>query len=139
MLATQASALSPDSPARDSAAAAATASVAAAAAANVRPRAFFSSRRRHTRLSCDWVQTCALPILRRTPALRQFALGGGVSLLVIGFSETLDRKSVVEGKRGDLGGRPVIKKKKKKPTGHVHTGRGRALTWAYPRAWPSGY
>jgi MFS family permease len=27
--------------------------------------------------------------VRRTPALRQFALGGGVSLLVIGFSETL--------------------------------------------------
>src|SRR5690242_21033895 len=23
---------------------------------------FFSSRRRHTRLTCDWVQTCALPI-----------------------------------------------------------------------------
>jgi MFS family permease len=27
--------------------------------------------------------------VRRTPALRQFAVGGGVSLLVIGFSETL--------------------------------------------------
>src|SRR3954463_16830595 len=25
-------------------------------------RFFFSSRRRHTRLSCDWSQTCALPI-----------------------------------------------------------------------------
>src|SRR5438309_29091 len=24
---------------------------------------FFSSRRRHTRWNCDWVQTCALPIL----------------------------------------------------------------------------
>src|SRR5689334_23555427 len=23
---------------------------------------FFSSRRRHTRWNCDWVQTCALPI-----------------------------------------------------------------------------
>src|SRR2546430_5853546 len=23
---------------------------------------FFSSRRRHTRFDCDWVQTCALPI-----------------------------------------------------------------------------
>src|SRR6266480_4340691 len=23
---------------------------------------FFSSRRRHTRLTCDWSQTCALPI-----------------------------------------------------------------------------
>src|SRR4051812_49778845 len=25
---------------------------------------FFSSRRRHTRLTCDWIQTCALPISR---------------------------------------------------------------------------
>src|SRR3989338_11591732 len=24
---------------------------------------FFSSRRRHTRWNCDWIQTCALPIL----------------------------------------------------------------------------
>src|SRR2546427_5665265 len=23
---------------------------------------FFSSRRRHTRFDCDWIQTCALPI-----------------------------------------------------------------------------
>src|SRR5205807_2971259 len=26
---------------------------------------FFSSRRRHTRLQGDWIQTCALPILER--------------------------------------------------------------------------
>src|SRR5256886_10922851 len=28
-----------------------------------RDRFFFSSRRRHTRFDCDWIQTCALPIL----------------------------------------------------------------------------
>src|SRR2546427_9711138 len=27
---------------------------------------FFSSRRRHTRFDCDWIQTCALPILTTT-------------------------------------------------------------------------
>src|SRR6266480_1586457 len=34
---------------------------------------FFSSRRRHTRLTCDWSQTCALPIClqARNPGIRR--------------------------------------------------------------------
>ena len=81
---------------------------------------FFSSRRRHTRyISVTGVQTCALPIsfynifyptpiymsaLEQTEATSLIdtpAAKGGV-----------DRKSVVQGKSVDLGGRRIIKKKK---------------------------
>src|SRR5260221_14220383 len=36
------------------------------------------------------------------------------------ISGTVDRKSVVEGKRGDLGGRRIIKKKKKNKQGFYY-------------------
>src|SRR3954466_11420427 len=65
------------------------------------------------------VQTCALPIstgvrpvVRSAPPLRD------LSLRRIGTE--LDRKSVVEGKRVDLGGRRIIKKKKNHDTGAHH-------------------
>src|SRR6266705_5189961 len=59
------------------------------------------------------VQTCALPI-SRTIHIRF----GAVLMAIITFSDRprsrqRDRKSVVEGKSVDLGGRGIIKKKKK--------------------------
>src|SRR3546814_17653674 len=109
---------------------------------------FLSSRRRHT--SCalvTGVQTCALPIFvdperlaepGRTGAQVAQALGGGPPRphlvhpgdRLAGSQEhgdplTLDRKSVVEGKRVsvrvDLGGRRIIKKKKIKNKSRTRT------------------
>src|SRR5256885_14689538 len=72
------------------------------------------------------VQTCALPIsggkdsvVRR---IADWAFYLGLIALAAAVIQPLalppqgrpDRKSVVEGKRGDLGGRRIIKKKKKK-------------------------
>src|SRR6266700_7822563 len=75
---------------------------------------FFLSRRRHTRFSRDWssdvcssdLSTAAPP---RCPAVRARASA---------FSSTTpprdaDRKSVVEGKSVYLGGRRIIRKKKR--------------------------
>src|SRR2546430_15233775 len=33
---------------------------------------FFSSRRRHTRFDCDWIQTCALPISMDGPTVQDW-------------------------------------------------------------------
>src|SRR2546430_4439726 len=103
---------------------------------------FFSSRRRHTRLDCDWSSDVCSSDLRseRWPISVDASTEiGQRSLLVLsdGSRVTLntastvhadytgrerrvtltrgeaDRKSVVEGKRVDLGGRRIIKKKKK--------------------------
>src|SRR6202451_4805879 len=92
---------------------------------------FFSRRRRHTRYSGDWSsdvcssdlagsswRTTAYSI--RCQTRRSHLLGQ-------------DRKSVVEGKSVDLGGRRIIKKKKNVMRGHVlvyareHKRVGRAL------------
>src|SRR6202000_3502861 len=55
------------------------------------------------------VQTCALPISSPTAGMnRVLILAGSGSC----GSAAGDRKSVVEGKSGDLGGRRIIKKKK---------------------------
>src|SRR2546426_10573114 len=102
---------------------------------------FFSSRRRHTRLQGDWssdvcssdlanfLQSIPGPLLDRLETVnfagyterekleiakrylvaRQLSENG---LTAEQFAVT-DRKSVVEGKRVDLGGRRIIKKKKK--------------------------
>src|SRR3712207_9396585 len=88
---------------------------------------FFSSRRRHTRYWRTGVQTCALPISssERDPSpepsstsscgIAHLVAAGGKAALRSGGSPQLtgDRKSVVEGKSVDLGGRRIIKKKKK--------------------------
>src|SRR6188472_4639826 len=78
---------------------------------------FFSSRRRHT--SCETVtgvQTCALPILVSGCDVRIDQLAEDQAFGHRGQRRP-DRKSVVEGKsvvaRVDLGGRRIIKKKKK--------------------------
>src|SRR2546426_12301267 len=91
---------------------------------------FFSSRRRHTRLQGDWSSdVCSSDLLAVTLALgaegffrraiwSSFAAGSAALALarVVGggtaWQALQDRKSVVEGKRGDLGGRRIIKKKK---------------------------
>src|SRR3546814_17359034 len=97
---------------------------------------FFSSRRRHTRCALvTGVQTCALPIsvrLRRTsprrrhrikgrdahpPALRPYMRNCRLTASTKNRRRNGDRKSVVKGKsvsvRVDLGGRRIIKTKKK--------------------------
>src|SRR2546429_2110437 len=90
------------------------------------------------------VQTCALPIsIRRAPgrlwprrSLRRAASAAETRRARCWRSSTQptarrsktgrsstsvrDRKSGVEGKRGDLGGRRIIKKKKEKYTGEGH-------------------
>src|SRR3546814_14104552 len=87
---------------------------------------FCSIRRRHTRCALvTGVQTCALPIYGHLyhlrPAPRHLTLfylvmsaGGVLGGL---FAAQIDRKSVVSGKsvsvRVDLGGRRILKKKKK--------------------------
>src|SRR2546427_12925526 len=94
---------------------------------------FFSSRRRHTRFDCDWssdvcssdLAFCAETFEAGHPGLDvvAFDVEGNAALvpnlldhqegLGGGALELADRKSVVEGKRVDLGGRRIIKKKKK--------------------------
>ena len=72
---------------------------------------FFSSRRRHTRLQGDWVQTCALPICKLGQKLGLLAKKTHLDLLGFKrkkitstnirieqqdiFDKSLDRKSVV--------------------------------------------
>src|SRR5437588_13046273 len=82
----------------------------------------FSSRRRHTRSLCDWSSDvcssdlnaawfCAL-VLIRAMWDPDFTLWPGPSRRWRSFG-LQDRKSVVSGKSVDLGGRRIIKKKKK--------------------------
>src|SRR2546429_7688428 len=83
---------------------------------------FFSSRRRHTRCSRDWSSDVCSSDLSQglTDGVEQRLLDGPVAhrhrlvLFVPEDALAAERKSVVEGKRGDLGGRRIIKKKKKK-------------------------
>src|SRR5256885_13493867 len=93
---------------------------------------FFSSRRRHTRLQGDWSSdVCSSDLgaeesgdVRPGGAASGSARGAGGSAgrdprgadQCAGDGEYRDRKSVVEGKRVDLGGRRIIKKKKNKST-----------------------
>src|SRR2546430_8702715 len=99
---------------------------------------FFSSRRRHTRFDCDWssdvcssdhdyapaqhvgardwqtyAPECACQ-QRHCAVQRQRVARLGHEEPEAGKGDDRDRKSGVEGKRGELGGRRVIKKKKKK-------------------------
>src|SRR2546427_11925464 len=82
---------------------------------------FFSSRRRHTRFDCDWSSdVCSSDLSGGGCASTPRSTWGGrasgrtsrrrASGTTAGST---DRKSVVEGKSVDLGGRRIIKKKKK--------------------------
>ena len=88
----------------------------------------FSSRRRHTRCERDWSSdVCSYD--------RPVFVRSDVFLLVVGITqrnlcrivvelerfENIDRKSVVKGKRVDLGGRRNIKKKKEKKEKNIST------------------
>src|SRR3712207_8987569 len=91
---------------------------------------FFSSRRRHTRYWRDWSSDVCSSDLRRllraawwdwpaelvTRHVRDITAGTPRKIEAIAREAGLltDRKSVVEGKSVDLGGRRIIKKKKKK-------------------------
>src|SRR3712207_8529420 len=95
---------------------------------------FFSSRRRHTRYWRDWSSDVCSSDLHFRDALDDLCLvlladlaevlDGLVAVPLLAADRLvavddllhplLDRKSVVEGKRVDLGGRRIIKKKNKK-------------------------
>src|SRR4029077_21292040 len=68
---------------------------------------FFSSRRRHTRFKCDWSSDVCSSDLCYRRSLNRRLLGRRKPLP----HARRDRKSVVEGKSVDLGGRRIIKKK----------------------------
>src|SRR5256886_17601674 len=76
---------------------------------------FFSSRRRHSRFDCDWSSDVCSSDLRALGAT-DWQLGREIlaEALAVTLSGGADRKSVVKGKSVDLGGRRIIKKKKKK-------------------------
>src|ERR1035437_3032973 len=73
----------------------------------------FSNRRRHTRDWRDWSSdVCSSDLKRQRVAERHVAV---VLLFIVPRLVNLvaiDRKSVVQGKSVDLGGRRIIKKKK---------------------------
>src|SRR3712207_8918969 len=93
---------------------------------------FFSSRRRHTRYWRDWSSDVCSSDLHpdagsgplNGAAIRRFNLDLAEAvaaqsddpalfpIIIGGDCSILDRKSVVQGKSVDLGGRPIIKKKK---------------------------
>src|SRR3712207_9092768 len=84
---------------------------------------FFSSRRRHTRYWRDWSSdVCSSDLTggagpgwrtraRRLPRRPADRCIGTIHRQVYGRTTRADRKSVVEGKSVDLGGRRIIKKK----------------------------
>src|SRR3712207_9463008 len=92
---------------------------------------FFSSRRRHTRYWRDWSSdVCSSDLLRRQVVGQALAAGFGrrmeqrhgmqqvdAGLAVVQRPQRRqrgDRKSVVQGKSVELGGRRILKKKKRK-------------------------
>src|SRR3989339_2026829 len=63
------------------------------------------------------VQTCALPISSTLKVSTTGQCGVGTGLTCKGSTIGTDRKSVVKGKSVDLGGRRILKKKKKEEHG----------------------
>src|SRR3712207_9045124 len=83
---------------------------------------FFSSRRRHTRYWRDWSSdVCSSDLVQDLHAAAVVVIGRGLHQLRYGVGRVVldldqqpaaqDRKSVVQGKSADLGGRRIIKKK----------------------------
>src|SRR6267378_8600440 len=78
-----------------------------------RPRFFFSSRRLHTISLRDWSSdVCSSDLSSPSRSIAERAARADRRSSPSGDS-TIDRKSVVKGKSVDLGGRRIIKKKKK--------------------------
>src|SRR6266536_6104948 len=76
---------------------------------------FFSSRRRHTRSTRDWSSdVCSSDLASSGDASSSGAASGSLGSFASSASRIIDRKSVVEGKSVDLGGRRTTKKKKHK-------------------------
>src|SRR2546422_6997420 len=74
---------------------------------------FFSSKRRHTRCSRDWSSdVCSSDLELIRACVREDRDLGVPRGRALHQAPGRDRKSVVEGKRVDLGGRRIIKKKK---------------------------
>src|SRR5260370_34265421 len=76
---------------------------------------FFSSRRRHTRFKCDWSSDVCSSDLRWSRRSGNFSSRGNNRLERVGrlFEGQRSEERRV-GKGVDLGGRRIIKKKKKK-------------------------
>src|SRR5580698_11188278 len=72
---------------------------------------FFSSRRRHTRLTCDWSSDVCSSDLADGGDIRLALVGGRGEQLPDGGPQRSEERRV--GKSVDLGGRRIIKKKKK--------------------------
>src|SRR5580765_962713 len=75
---------------------------------SAREHFFFSSRRRHTRWTGDWSSDVCSSDLNGPTALKT----SGCTTAASRAAFPRDRKSVVEGKSVDLGGRRIIPKKK---------------------------
>src|SRR5580698_11375358 len=73
---------------------------------------FFSSRRRHTRLTCDWSSDVCSSDLPEASFAGQTTDTPWTAVHVAYFSGRSEERRV--GKSVDLGGRRIIKKKKKK-------------------------
>src|SRR4051812_49441540 len=78
---------------------------------------FFSSRRRHTRLTCDWSSDVCSSDLSLPSLVHAVSVTASSTLnrklhLELHIQQAPDRKSVVKGKSVDLGGRRIIKKKR---------------------------
>src|SRR6201992_3504326 len=69
---------------------------------------FFPSRRRHTSLTCDWSSDVCSSDLCIVKHLQGTSLARRFSCNTTGQCEAEDRKSVVQGKSVDLGGRRLI-------------------------------
>src|SRR5260370_42664283 len=80
---------------------------------------FFSSRRRHTRFKCDWSSdVCSSDLVmvmlrfQKRPAVNFWKRSMSITPTAGRQApKRSDRKSVVQGKSVDLGGRRIIKKK----------------------------
>src|SRR5690606_41043719 len=91
---------------------------------------FFSSRRRHTRFSRDWSSdVCSSDLEAEARGAR---IHGGLGMLLhqaaLAFEKWIDRKSVVQGKSGALGGRRSSTTKRRRG-GAARTGAGAGALW----------
>src|SRR3989337_4230052 len=75
---------------------------------------FFSSRRRHTRCYRDWSSDVCSSDLSPRPSKSPTPNASARGELVLRAVDPERSEERGEGKRGDLGGRRIIKKKKKK-------------------------